>query len=707
MTAEGVATRTWRELNASWLSANLVELRLRLLRHALVIRAGATSALADWIVARDSADARVNDVRPPDVERLDAQIAAAADAAERIASDMGHDIPGPALRVLSELAGLSRFEERILLMAAAPSLDGAFAPAFAEVHADARRDHATLHLALALYGVPAERLLLADALMPSRALRRLRLVDMSPDPQSAQMLRSLTVDERMVDYLRGHNRAAEDLEPYLVQIEDPAASTAAALAEALEALAGAITERAQADDGRWPTLDLVGPRDAGATEAVVLACRRLALRPCGLRTTAVAMLDLRRRAELVALMSREALLARLALVVDATSIDAGSEPAAVVDELIRTVSAPLFVLSTEPWLIEASLLDVLSVRRPSRVEQQSLWRNALAQHANSVNGEVDAIVQQFDLGPAAISEIVASAARQTNGSISGRDLWDACRGRSGSALEGLARRIEPAYEWDDIVVGDDVLEQLREVAEQVEQRGRVYEDWGFGARLGRGRGITALFAGPSGTGKTMAAEILARHLRLELHRIDLAGVVSKYIGETEKNLRRVFDAAESSGAILLFDEADALFGTRTEVRDSHDRYANVEINYLLQRMEDYGGLAILATNRRAALDPAFLRRLRFVIEFPFPGQDERRRIWERVFPPAAALDGVDNGVLSRLEVTGGNIRTIAVNAAFLAAADARPIGMSHVMRAAAREYAKLSKPVSNAEFGTWVTVARG
>ncbi|MCI0345580.1 MAG: ATP-binding protein, partial [Chloroflexi bacterium] len=396
-----------------------------------------------------------------------------------------------------------------------------------------------------------------------------------------------------------------------------------------------------------------------------------------------------------------------ALVVDGTRIEAGSEPAAVVDELIRTVAAPLFVLSTEPWPIEARLLDVLPVKRPSRVEQRSLWRNALARHSNSVNGEIDAIVQQFDLGPAAISEIAAGAARQSVGPISGRDLWDACRERTGSALDGLARRIEPAYDWEDIVVVDDVLEQLREVAEQVEQRARVYEDWGFGARLGRGRGITALFAGPSGTGKTMAAEILARHLRLELHRIDLAGVVSKYIGETEKNLRRVFDAAESSGAILLFDEADALFGTRTEVRDSHDRYANVEINYLLQRMEDYGGLAILATNRRAALDPAFLRRLRFVIEFPFPGQDERRRIWERVFPPAAALDDVDNGSLSRLEVTGGNIRTIAVNAAFLAAADARPIGMSHVMRAAAREYAKLSKPVSNAEFGTWVTVARG
>jgi hypothetical protein len=707
MTADAVAPRSWRELNASWLTASLVELRLRLLRHALAIRAGARSAVADWIVAQDTADLRLAEDRRPEGALLDGQIAAAADVVQAVATEMGDDLPGPALRVLSELAGLSRFEERVLLLAAAPSLDGAFAPAFAEVHADPRRDHATLHLALALYGAPGERLLLADALMPSRTLRRLRLVDLSPEPQTGLMLRALTADERVVDYLRGHNRAAAEVDPYLIPIEGVEASAEpSAPAPSLDDLAAAITTIAQRDEGRWPTLNIVGPPDAGATEAVALACRRLALRAHALRVTALAALEPRRRTELVAILGREAVLANLALVVDATGIETASEGAVVVDELITTVAAPLFVLSTEPWPTETRFLDAIPIRRPSRTEQRSLWRTALARHANSVNGEVDAIVQQFDLGPGAIADIVAGAARHLDGPISGRDLWDACRERTGSGLDGLARRIEPAYDWDDIVVGDDVLEQLREVADQVEQRGRVYEEWGFGARLGRGRGITALFAGPSGTGKTMAAEILARHLRLELHRIDLAGVVSKYIGETEKNLRRVFDAAESSGAILLFDEADALFGTRTEVRDSHDRYANVEINYLLQRMEDYGGLAILATNRRAALDAAFLRRLRFVIEFPFPGEGERRRIWERVFPPAAALDDVDNGSLSRLEVTGGNIRTIAVNAAFLAAADARPIGMSHVMRAAAREYGKLSKPVSSAEFGNWVTVAR-
>jgi SpoVK/Ycf46/Vps4 family AAA+-type ATPase len=270
----------------------------------------------------------------------------------------------------------------------------------------------------------------------------------------------------------------------------------------------------------------------------------------------------------------------------------------------------------------------------------------------------------------------------------------------------MARRIVPSYGWDDIVVTDDVRTQLRELTAQVRQRSRVYETWGFGAQLGRGRGITALFAGPTGTGKTMAAEIIAADLELDLYRIDLAGVVSKYIGETEKNLRRVFDAAERSGAILFFDEADALFGTRTEVRDSHDRYANLEINYLLQRMEDYSGLAILATNRRSALDAAFLRRLRFVIDFPFPAADDRRRIWGRVFPVQADIDALELAFLSNLDLSGGNIRSIAVNAAFLAAADGTPICMTHLVRSAAREYVKLSKPIGVAEFGPYYTMVR-
>jgi SpoVK/Ycf46/Vps4 family AAA+-type ATPase len=290
--------------------------------------------------------------------------------------------------------------------------------------------------------------------------------------------------------------------------------------------------------------------------------------------------------------------------------------------------------------------------------------------------------------------------------VTAADLWEAARAQGGRGVEELAQRIVPVHVWDDIVLPRAIGEQIRELADQVAQRARVYEEWGFGRRLSRGRGISVLFAGPSGTGKTLAAEILANHLALDLYRVDLAGVVSKYIGETEKNLKRVFDAAERSGAILFFDEADALFGKRTEVRDSHDRYANIEVDYLLQRMEDYRGLAILATNRKPSLDRAFLRRLRFVVDFPFPNLDGRRRIWRRAFPPEARLEAVDWELLARLEISGGHIRNISLNAAFLAASEGTAISMRHVIRAAGREYAKIDKLVAAGEFGRYAELVR-
>jgi SpoVK/Ycf46/Vps4 family AAA+-type ATPase len=231
---------------------------------------------------------------------------------------------------------------------------------------------------------------------------------------------------------------------------------------------------------------------------------------------------------------------------------------------------------------------------------------------------------------------------------------------------------------------------------------KVYERWGFARKGGRGLGISALFAGPSGTGKTTAAEAIARELKLDLYRIDLSSVVSKYIGETEKNLRRVFDAAEGGGAILLFDEADALFGKRSDVKDSHDRHANIEVSYLLQRMEEYRGLAILTTNLKGSLDSAFLRRIRFVVQFSFPDVVQRAEIWRRIFPQETPLDGIDVNKLAKLSVTGGNIRNIAINAAFLAADSNEPVKMKHLLSAARSESAKLEKPLTDSEVKGWV-----
>src|SRR2546421_3465174 len=243
-------------------------------------------------------------------------------------------------------------------------------------------------------------------------------------------------------------------------------------------------------------------------------------------------------------------------------------------------------------------------------------------------------------------------------------LWDACRMSARPHLDMLAQRLEPKVTWDDLVLPPEETAILHQLADQVYQRSKVYEEWGFADKMNRGLGINALFAGESGTGKTMAAEVIANALHLYLYRIDLSAVVSKYIGETEKNLRRLFDAAEDGGAILFFDEADALFGKRSEVKDSHDRYANIEINYLLQRMEAYRGLAILATNMKSALDTAFMRRLRFVCTFPFPAVAQRKAIWQKMFPPAMPREELDFDRLARFNVTGGENPNIAFNPGF-------------------------------------------
>jgi SpoVK/Ycf46/Vps4 family AAA+-type ATPase len=265
-------------------------------------------------------------------------------------------------------------------------------------------------------------------------------------------------------------------------------------------------------------------------------------------------------------------------------------------------------------------------------------------------------------------------------------------------LDTLAQRLDPKATWSDIVLPDDQTNLLRQIAGQIGQRSLVYEAWGFRRRMNRGLGIAVLFAGESGTGKTMAAEVIANHLRLNLYRIDLSGVVSKYIGETEKNLRRLFDAAEDGGAILFFDEADALFGKRSQVRDSHDRYANIEINYLLQRVEAYQGLAILATNRKGDLDEAFVRRLRFIVTFPLPGLQERIRIWQKIFPPEVPTTTLDFNRLARFNLTGGSIHNIALNAAFLAAQAGTPVTMPLILSAIRTEFLKADRLLEEADY---------
>ena len=325
----------------------------------------------------------------------------------------------------------------------------------------------------------------------------------------------------------------------------------------------------------------------------------------------------------------------------------------------------------------------------ARAVNHARWREAVAEL------EVEGSVEAGFVDPEAYAEVAAGAVPTL------ADLFDAARHESGHELAELARKIEPTHTWHQLVLPKDSLDQLEEICQQVEHRHVVLDEWGFGATLALGKGVNALFFGPSGTGKTTAASVIAKQLGLDIYQIDLARIFSKFIGDTEKMLARIFSAAEDANAILFFDEADALFGKRSEVRDSHDRYANVEIAYLLQRIEQYEGVAILATNLRKNMDDAFLRRLQFVVEFPFPDETARAQIWRIHFPPQAPRDpSIDFASLGKhFRISGGNIKNIVVAAAYAAATDGAPIGMSHLTAAARREYQKLGMLLGAAELG--------
>jgi hypothetical protein len=399
---------------------------------------------------------------------------------------------------------------------------------------------------------------------------------------------------------------------------------------------------------------------------------------------------------------REARLAHAGLCVQVVD---GAE-ARLLLALLARIDVPVLVEADEAAAPDGFAAVRIAVPTPSAAERRKMWADSIgAPVAARMNGALDAVADQFSLDTPTIRAAGAALglldAEDAGGETLGRAAWRIGRAHARRSMEQLARRIEPKADWDSLVLPEAQTGTLRQIASHVRQRVTVHERWGFAGKYSRGLGLTALFAGASGTGKTMAAEVLAHTLDLDLFQIDLAGLVSKYIGETEKNLKRVFDAAEDSGAILLFDEADALFGKRSEVKDSHDRYANLEVSYLLQRMEAYRGLAILTTNMRHAIDPAFLRRIRFVVEFPFPDVAERARIWQGVFPAGTPTEALDTSRLARLGIAGGIIRNIAMHAAFLAADAAEPVRMAHLLAAARTEYAKLEKPLGRAETEGW------
>lgn len=653
-----VVRETWHDANQRYLAAAVAVVRERLERHAA---AGAQGEVSRPTTRQPSAAG----------ERLTA-------AAERM-------LAPSALDTLRATFGLSVFERDVLLLCAGVELEASFASLCAAAQGDPRRTRPTFGLALA--ALPEGHW---SALTPGAALRYWRMIEVGAGETLATS--PLRIDERILHYLTGLRYLDEHLEGFV----QPVALEADALVPSQREVAEAVAAVWTSADETMPVVQLVGAeveaKRAVAAAAAARAGLALHIVPAHALPAAAHELDL-----LVRLCEREAVLGRSALLLDCE--DLGADDAAresLVRQFSEATGGALVVSCRERRRPAHRPAVVLEVRRPTADEQRALWRDALSAAA-PVNGTMERVVGQFDLSVAAIRAASRQALAGTNGgsrvALADR-AWAACRSHVRPRLGNLAQRIEPVATWDDIVLSEAQLRTLRDAALHVRHRATVYQTWGFAAKSARGLGISALFAGPSGTGKTMAAEVLANELDLDLYRIDLSQVVSKYIGETEKNLARVFDAAEQGGAILLFDEADALFGKRSEVKDSHDRYANIEISYLLQRMESYRGLAILTTNMKEALDDAFLRRIRFMVEFPFPNATQRAEIWRRTFPASTPTDGLDMGLLARLNVAGGNIRNIAMNAAFLAADAGQPVRMSHVQQAASREYAKLERPMT-------------
>jgi ATPase family associated with various cellular activities (AAA) len=667
---------TWNEANQQYLSGMLARVRAALQRHAAQVSG--------------SGDA-------------DTEASQQTGALQQVLQEVAARLPRPsALDTLCTAFGLSPFERDVLLICAGIELDAGFALLCAAAQGDTRRSYPTF--SLALVALPEAHW---SALTPAAALRRWRLIEVGAG--NGVTTSPLRIDERILHYLTGVSYLDERLRG-LIEPLQPGGN----LPPSHRTLAQRIAEIWSQPAGlaAWPIIQLCGGDRASKYAIAAVACTALGIQVQVMRAPDMPAAATEREA-LTRLWERETVLSQSALLVDCEDIDSVEHlrPALA---FVERVQGWVLVAHREPLGLQQRMAIRLDVSKPSRTEQRALWHSALGPVAQPLNGLVEVLVSQFNLSAQAIhtasAEVLAriaergaqNAEHKAQSSSGDRQvLWEACRTQARQRLEELAQRITPTAVWDDLVLPEPQRQTLHEIGMHVRQRARVYDAWGFAAKSARGLGISVLFAGVSGTGKTMAAEALASELRLDLYRIDLSQVVSKYIGETEKNLRRIFDAAEMGGAILLFDEADALFGKRSEVKDSHDRYANIEVSYLLQRMEAYHGLAILTTNLKSALDAAFLRRIRFVVQFPFPDATQRSEIWKRIFPGDTPTDGLDLAQLARLNVAGGNIRNIALNAAFLAADASEPVRMAHVLRAAHSEYAKLEKPLTEVELAAW------
>ncbi|NVO58270.1 ATP-binding protein [Rhodobacteraceae bacterium B1Z28] len=571
---------------------------------------------------------------------------------------------GSALEALAAMFHLSTEEIELLALCAAAELEVTVAQ-----RVERLTGQTVLQLDLADRMLPGAW----DALCPEAPLRHWRLVEL----KGSGPIRSkpIQMDERILQFLLGTTYLDARLEGILDHV--PAESQEDQTE--VQRLASAWTS-----GERLPVLIVAGHDSLSKRKLCASAVAEIGLRLYRLQGADVPV-DWTQRAALAIFVDRELALSGAALLIEAD--DETVRKAATFADL---VSGPTILSAPDPEMPERTPRLRIDLEPPGRKDRRALWQAALGGDQGLQSADFDRLAEQFALDASGID---TAAAQARGAQVAGMaPVWQAARIQARRTLDRLAERIETRATWEDLVLPREQLSILHDLEHHLREAWTVNQAWGWSAKSARGLGTAALFAGPSGTGKTLAAEVLAGALSLDLFRIDLSQVISKYIGETEKNLSRIFAAAENGGAILLFDEADALFGKRSEVKDSHDRYANVEVSYLLQRMEAYRGLAILTTNQKSAVDQAFLRRLRYVVTFAFPDAASRREIWVRIFPCETPTEGLDPDRLARLSLTGGSIRSIALNAAFLAAGAKEPVRMVHILRAAQREYAKLEKP---------------
>ncbi|MGW0630275.1 AAA family ATPase [Streptomyces sp. NPDC002758] len=661
MTAPPGTSSSWTEANQRYVSASLAVLE-HVLR-ATVTAGGRTPA--DEVADADGELVRLKEER-------------------RVARDAMPE--PPALDRIAAGFGLSRFERDVLLLCAGVELDSGCAAACASAHGDASRRYATFGLALA--ALPGAHW---SALPPAAPLRRWHLVGPLHDDRPTTS--PLRIDERLLHALAGLSYLDPRLAPLVRPVPAPEA-----LPAALGVAAGRLAAHWSTARGLRPLTQVYGPQRTDVLAVAAAGCTAAGLRPLRLRAADLPTSPAER--ELLArLCERETVLDDTAWLLEID--DPEQAPPAL--DFTSATTAPVVLLARDPVSRPDIRPHPVPVPRLSPADARGVWAQALGPATTArLNGHLDRIVGHFDLGVDAIRATAREVDPKLPEDTAGLRLWAACADRARPTAHTLARPITPTATWDDLVLPEPQSRVLHQLCAHIRHRVRVLHDWGFAARGSRGLGTSALFAGPSGTGKTLAAEVLAADLGLDLHHVDLSQVVSKYIGETEKNLRSVFDEAETGGAVLLFDEADALFGRRSEVKDSHDRYANIEVGYLLQRMEAYRGLAVLTTNLKDSLDPAFLRRLRFIVQFPFPDEQLRADIWRRAFPPATPLSDLLPERLATLTVAGGSIANIALSAAYLAAEDGGgPVRTRHVLEAARTEYAKLDRPLTDAEIHPW------